>query len=178
MRRAGEGGLGIAITEPPFAREVAAQAGMQHRRLRRQRGQRIDHRRHDLVTNLDQVERVFGDVTIGGHDERDRLAHIAHAVGGDRPAVDRRLHADDEAAGQRLHLVPGEHGRDTGQRRGARGVDRGDAGMGVRRAQDRGMQRAWRHGRVVEETAASGEQRGVLDPRQRLSNPRRVGHPS
>ena len=52
---------------------------------------------------VDQLERVLGDVAVIGHDQRDRVADVAHLVGGqgvDRRRVEPRhhVHADGGAA--------------------------------------------------------------------------------
>ena len=82
--------LGIAVAEAAFAGEIAAQALVQHRLRRIERRERIDHRGQRLVVDLDQVERVFGEIAVGGDDDRDRLADITHPADRDRPAFDRR----------------------------------------------------------------------------------------
>ena len=53
---------------------------MQDRRFGRERRDRIDHGGQRAVVDLDQVERVFGEIAVRRDDDRDRLADIAHAV--------------------------------------------------------------------------------------------------
>ena len=42
----------------------------------------VQHRRQDLVLDLDQVERVLGDVGVDGGDGGDGVADVEHLVGG------------------------------------------------------------------------------------------------
>ena len=153
----------IAVAEAAFAGEIAVQAFMQHRLRRIERRERIDHRRQRLVVDLDQVERVLGEIAVGGDDDRDRLADIAHAADRDRPAFDRRLDPDRKACRQRGYLVAGDDGDDA--RRGARRVDiyMCDPRMRVRRPQNGGVQRAGLFAEIVDEASAPGQERGVFD---------------
>ena len=59
MRCRTERRLRIAIAKSPVARQVPTQPRMQHRRVRRQRRARIDHRRQRLILRLDQIQRVL-----------------------------------------------------------------------------------------------------------------------
>lgn len=49
------------------------------------------------VAHVDQINRVFGKITIGRRHDRHGLADIAHATNRHRPAFDRCLDAHDEA---------------------------------------------------------------------------------
>ena len=153
---------------------------MQHRLLWIERGERIDDGGQRLVVDLDQLQRILGEVAVGGDNDRDRLADIAHALDRDRPALDRRLYADDEARRQRGDLSAGENGRDAECLARRRSVDGADFRMRVRRAQDRGVQRAGTYAEVVDEAAAPDEQRGIFDTLNRLAAPAccHSGHPT
>ena len=135
-----------------------------------ERGERIDDGRQRLVVDLDQFERVFGEIAVARDHDRDRLADIAHAVDGNRPAFDRRLHADHQRGGQLRHFGGGDDGGDARRAPRRLGVDGADFGVGVRRAQDRGVQRAGRNADVVDIAPAPGEKRQVLDPLDRLAD--------
>jgi len=52
-RRLGEGALGIAVAERALAGEIAAEAGVQHRRIGGQGRLRIDHCRQWPVLDID-----------------------------------------------------------------------------------------------------------------------------
>ena len=92
-------------------------------------------RRQRLVVDVDQLERVLRDVGGLGDDGRDLLALEAHLVGGEhglRVARERR-HPGEVVL---RHQLAGDDRDDARQRRGARGVDRLDAGVRVRAAQE------------------------------------------
>ena len=171
----GKRSLRVTVAEAPVTRDVAAQAGMQHGGAGLQGGQRLHDDGQSFILHRDQIQRVFGDVAVGRHGDRDGLAHIADAVGRDRPALDRRLDAHHEAAGQGLDVRPGEHGGHARQRRCARCIDCLDDGVAMRRAQDGGVERRRRNGGVVKIPAAPGQQRRVFHPGQRLANPKAGG---
>ena len=113
-------------------------AGGERRACRRRRRQR-------LVVDLDQLGRLARDLRAVGHDERHRIADMAHAAHGQRRPRrhDQRLHR--RHAGHRAEPVGREIGSrvdalHAGQRRAARNVDPLDERMGVRRAQDMAVQ--------------------------------------
>ena len=100
-----------------------------------------DDDRQRLVVDLDQLGRVLGDrATLGDH-EHDRLARVAHHLGGEaslRAAVGEVGMRDEDgqvgsAEGQVVRGVDGDHAR-----HGARGadVDRPDARVGMWRAHE------------------------------------------
>jgi hypothetical protein len=68
-----------------------------------------------------------------------------------------------------------ENRDDTARLRGLRHIDRFDIGVSVRRTQKRGVQRARMNADVVHEAATPGQERGILDTRDRLADPRRAG---
>ena len=72
-----------------------------------------------------------------------------------RPTFDGSLYSDDEARRQRFDIVASQHSRDAGRSARGRRVNRDDIGMGVGRAQDRGMQRAGASPEIVDETTTS-----------------------
>ncbi len=170
-RSFGKRALGIAVAEGAVADEIRPQRLVQRRLSGVERGERIDNGRQRPVIDVDQLERVFREIAVARHHDRDRLADIAHAPDRDRPAFDRRLHADREARRQRLDLGAGDHGGD------ARGLPRGfnidcdDFGVRVRRAKNGRVLRARRQADIVDETAAAGEQSKVFDPLDRPANP-------
>ena len=153
---------------------------MQQRLRRIERRLGVNHRRQRLVVDLDQVEGVLGEITVGGDDDGHRLADIADLADSDGPTFDRRLDPDHQAGGGCRHVVGGQYGGHA--RRLARGVgaDCHDAGMGMRRAQDGCLQRVGFGAEVVDETAAPGQQRGVFNALDRLAAPvrRDVSHAS
>ena len=149
----------IAVAKAPVAGDIAGKAVMQNGSVRRARRQRIDHGWPGSVLDLDQVCGVFGEIAIGRDEDGNGLADIPHPPHRDRPAFDRGLDADHQARGQRLDVVAGENRHHTGRAFRRRRFDRDDVGMGMRRAQDRGMQRPGSNPEIVDEAAASGQQR-------------------
>ena len=86
----------LAVAKRPLADDIAADGRMQDRRIQRSGSDGIHNGRQLAIAHLDQFEGVFGAIAVGGHDHGDRLADIAHPVDRDRPALEWRLHADDE----------------------------------------------------------------------------------
>ena len=103
--RVREGLLGIAVAEGAIACEIPRKAVVQHGRLRRERPERIDDSGSRAILDGDQIGGILGAGAVGRHDHRHRLADIAHTVDRDRPTLDRRLHADDEARCDGLDLA-------------------------------------------------------------------------
>ena len=170
-RGIGKRAFRIAVAEQSLAREVRAKAVVQHRLRWIERGQRVDNCGQRLVVDLDQVERVLGEITVGRDDHGHRLADIAHPVDGDRPAFDRRLDADHQAGGEGSDILAGQHDGHAGRVACRLGSDGRDSRMRMRRTQDGGVQRARFHPKVVDETAAPGEQGCVFDALDRLAAP-------
>ena len=111
----GESALAIAVTEGAFARDVGMQTLVQDRLRGVERGERVDNRGQQIVIDLDKVERVLSGVAAARDNDRHRLANIANAVNGNRPALDRRFHADDQAGGQGGDILTDEHSRHPGR---------------------------------------------------------------
>lgn len=172
MRRVRKGLLGVAIAEGAIAGEVAGKAVMQHGRARRECTERIDDGAARTIFDVDELRRILGAGAVDRHDDRNGFADIAHAIDRDRPALDRCLHADDEAVGDGLDVTADQNRRNTREAPGSFNVDGKDVGMRVRRAQDRRVQRAGRDAEIVDEAAAAREQRGVLDALDRTPDPR------
>ncbi len=107
--------LRVAVAEAALAHEIGAQLFVQDRAGRIERRDRVDHGCKRFVIDLDQIEGVFREIAAFGNRDRDRLADIAHAVDRDRPAFDRRLHADHETGGMRCDVGAGQNRRDAGK---------------------------------------------------------------
>jgi hypothetical protein len=137
-RGAREPGVGVAHAHRDGRDVVRVGAREEARRRRRERGR---HRRtggQRLVTDVDQLQRVAGDVRIVGDDERHRLADITH----DAPR-DGRLQVTIGARGRRhaigddrcgRHVVGGDEEAHTRQLARALAVDAQQSRVGVRRA--------------------------------------------
>jgi hypothetical protein len=142
----GERGIDRAgLAEMPLKDRVSGHRLMDLRRTRLLGLGGIDHRRQDLVADLDLLRRVARLPPCLGDHDGDRIARIAGLAVGDggmRRHLHRRavLGMDHPAADQVADLVAGEvgageHGQDAGHLCGGRRVDRVDLGVRVRRAQ-------------------------------------------
>ena len=120
-----------------------------------------------LVVDVDQFDRVLGEVAALGDDQRNRVAdELGLALGQRRPRSVRDVLARDGVPGLLdvgVEVGGGEHRVHAGQRQRRRGVDAVDPGARERAAHEAGVQHA-RPGDVVDEAAAAGQQPGVLDP--------------
>ena len=144
---------------------------MQYRRVVRKGLQRVNDGGERVIADVDEVDRVLGDVAIIGQNHRDRLAHITHLVLCDRPAFDGQLDPDHQRRCDACIILARQDGVNACQP--ARGIGRyvGDPGMGVGAAQDGGMQRSLRRRQVIKELAAPGQKRGVFHPQHRMMQP-------
>ena len=126
---------------PGRAREVVALTGLvvaDQRRVGVERLARVDDRRQRLVLDVDQLQRVVRRVLVGRDHERDLLALEAHLVAREHGL---RVVGDRGHPGQaeRLEILGRDDGRDVRVGERLRGVDRDDAGVRVRAAQDRAV---------------------------------------
>ena len=132
-----------------------------HRRAVRHRLERIDVDRQRLVLDFDQFDGIGRGLAAFGDHEGDFLVLEQHfAVG------QHHLHV----AGQRRHPgevdgfqhLGGQHRDDAGHRRGFRGVDLLDAGVGVRRAHQVAVEHAGQF-QIVDVIALALGEADVLD---------------
>ena len=133
-------------------------------------------RRQDLVVDVDQLERVAGDVGALGDDRRDLLALEAHLVGGEHGLRVARERRHPRQVVLRHQLA--RHDRDdAGQRRRAARVDRLDPGVRDRAPQELHVEHVGQRD-VVDVVAAAAEEAAVLEPLHRVSEAARFdcGH--
>ena len=144
---------------------------MQDRRIRRRRGDRIDHRRQRAVVDADVIERILGEIAVGRADDRDRFADIAHPIDRDPVILHRRRESDDQRIGQRGDVLSGDHRPHAGALPAPPSMSIATiSACGMRRAQDRRMQRSCLHRQVVDELAAPSQQRRIFDPQHALTD--------
>ena len=128
------------------ARADIARDVVVHQPLRRPRGRDADHRLLDVVRHPDPVDRVLGDVAVDGDDEGDGLADVVDLVAGQRElgaAVGQRRVRDQQRqrVGHRTgEVLVGPHRPHAFDVEHVGHVDVGDPGVGVGRAQHRGVQ--------------------------------------
>ena len=179
----GEGLVDVAAAQLEVERDVGALAALEvleigegagrlellvHQDLRGQRLDLVEDRRQFLVFGDDQLRRLLGDMRIGGEHHRDRLADVAHLVDRqDRLVVECRpvIGLRDDLA----HVVDGDDAIDAGHLLGRAGVDRLDAAVRDRAAEDLAVQHAGQpHGVGV--FGAAGDLLARLEPRQRAAD--------
>jgi hypothetical protein len=117
--------------------------------------ERVEHRRHGLVVHLDQLERVFGGVAIAGHDDGERLAHVARDLVRRRAVGNRALDAGRERVRHLGDVGAGEDADDGWQLERRRRVEAGDSRVCVLRAEDRGVAGARRRSEIVDVAAGA-----------------------
>ena len=124
-------------------REVVRERLVDDDRLARHRQLGIDDHGQRIVVDDDRVGRVAGDVAIGGHHHRHRLAGVTHHVDRHGAVIGRgERRADRHRREQRRDLRAGEHRFDALHRLGGAGVDGRDAAMGDVAALERQMTHA------------------------------------
>ena len=170
----GEALVGIARDMHALEGEVVAQLGMDHRRLRIERGLRIGDGRELLIIDLNQLAAVLGFGAAARHHGADRFAGPAGTV--DRDGVLRR---GLDALQMRQHADPG--GDDLGKlRAGDDGdharrflrrvrIDAFDFRVGMRRAHERHMRHARQH-HVADILRAALHQPRHIGPRHRAAD--------
>ena len=168
--RLGERGVDIAVAEQPVAGEVARHLVVQLRCVRLERALRIDDRRQRLVLDLDQVDRILGDVAVARHDRRHRLTDEAGLVGRHAVVAHRRGRDDGEGRRPLGDLPPSQTADHAVEGERLAEIDACDPGVGVRAAEDRRMMDV-RNLEVVDERAAAGQQPRILMPRNALTDP-------
>ena len=149
-----------------------------------QRVLEVDHGLERLVLHVDRFERVAGGGGAVGEHARHPISRVARVRLGER-VVRGVLHVVGDGPRARHRRPPligqvGSRVRRPHARKGERAgdVDRRDAGVGVRAAEDGEVQRAGDLD-VVRELGFAGEERGVFAPQQPLAeHTRRFGSSS
>jgi hypothetical protein len=153
---------------------------MEDGRVVRQGRFQVHDRVQRLVVDDDVGERVLGQVAALGDHHHHRLAHVAHAVLGQRHL--RRLVEDDAVDGRRRHqqrprlpVVPQvlrrDHGHHALPRQRRRRVDAADERVRVVAAHERRVQHSGKL-HVVHEQRLPGEQPLILVPDGRRADVR------
>ena len=132
---------------------------------------RVDDGRQLLVVDLEQRERVLGDVAAVRNDDGDGVSDEAHLLLRERALEERdelrqRVHAHRDRADV-THVRGQEHRLHAWQRASGLRADREDARVGMRAAHDRRVQRARRLDIGHVSAAAAQEPRILLAPHRR-----------
>ena len=133
----------------------------------------VGDRGQRFVVDLDELDRVLGDVPVVSDHQRNRVADKLHLAFGQRWARSvGNIPACDGVPGLLdvgVQIGGGEHCAHTGQCQRFGRVDAADAGPRQRAAHEAGVQHAG-PGDVVDEGAVAGEQPGVFYPRDARSH--------
>ncbi len=170
VRGAGEGGLDVAISEREAGNDVAGEIAVRARRIVLDGGAAVGGGGEHVVIDDDRRGGILGKIPRVGDYHGDRLADITGFVARQRrlrarrgDGGIRREHRDRHPAHRLGQIVGGEHRMDARHRHGGADVDAADHCMSMRRAHEAGMQQAGQF-QIVDEAAAAGEQRRVLQP--------------
>jgi hypothetical protein len=126
---------------------------------------RVEHRVERLVVDLDEFERVLGEIAIAGDDDRDRLAGVPHRLVGGRVVGSRAVDADREGARHRGDFGARQHADDARERERRSRVQARDSRMGEWRAKNGGVPGVRDRVEVVHEPARASEERLVFQAR-------------
>ena len=94
-----------------------------------QRPDGIRDGREGPVFDVDQFHRVFGDVTVGGGDDCNRLAHVPDLVDGDREKLDGYANGTRDRINRPCDISAGHYPMHAGKRLGPRRIYRYDPRM-------------------------------------------------
>ncbi len=125
----------------------------------------VEHRRGRFVLDRDQRKCLRRDLRGFGRDRGHRLADVAHPLA----RQCRFVLADRQHPEGALEIGTGQHRAHPGQGQGALRVDAQDARAGMRRTQDRGVQRVG-HAQVVGVARAAGDLVAGVELRLRLAD--------
>ena len=143
--RVAESGLDVAAGHPERQHDVVVPVLVETFGAGLQGGRGVHHRRQRVEVHLDQIQRVLGDVAVGGHHRGHGLAHEAHLVPRQAVVVEEldggvaaleRVPALERERRQRVdiaelpHLLAGQAGHHAGQRQCLGEIDVPDARVG------------------------------------------------
>ncbi len=147
--------------------DVAAGGRMEDRHARIARAARVGDDGQRLPVDLDELERVLGEVAAGGDHEDNRLADVPDHARRERRLQARRrtgaraLAEPHRNARDRPEVVRGDHRGDTGDRACRGGPNGGDTSVRMRRPQDCRVQQT-RQAHVGSVLAAPGQEANVF----------------
>ena len=175
-RRRGEDPIHVPSASRPADPEVRREVRIDARRVRREGGLGIGHRRQGRVLDTHEVGGVLRGVRGLRDDHRDGLADIAGAALGKRPSTldlglveGLRPDHHGDLAHRRVEVGPGEDPVDARCPAGRRGVDPPDLGVRMRAPDDGHVERPGQ-GQVGDVRLAGGQEREVLSSLDRLSH--------
>jgi hypothetical protein len=131
------------------------------RRIRPGRRLGIYNRRQRPVFDHDPLKRILGGIAVARQGHRNRLADVTHPVHGKAPLLHCRLDGEGERPRPAAGILAGNDAIDARHSQRAGDVYGQDLGMGVRRAQDRGMQCVRPNRQIVAKAPVASQQIGV-----------------
>ena len=160
------GDVHVLGPEPPLVGLVGPELLVDEGRPVGEGGLGVDDHGQRLVGDLDGGGGVDDRVLVLAEDDGHPLADVLDLGPGERPVLGRldldpRGDPGHRHPGGEVEILGGEDGVDPLARGGLAGVDRGDPGVGLGRADDRGVEHPG-DDHVVGEAALPGDQRGVL----------------
>src|SRR5439155_3175193 len=131
----------------------------------------VEHRLERVVVDLDQLERVLGEVAVAGDDDRERLAHVARGADGSGVVGDRRLDPGRKRTRERRDVLAGEDADDP---RSLERRARVELHVCVRElgAEHRRVACVGHRVEVVQEATLAPQESVVLESRERPTHPR------
>ncbi len=143
---AAEGRIDVADVDLKVGGDVVRRGVMELRRARLHGRARVGDGAEGFIVNVDQLQRILGDVAVLRDDHGDRIADVADFVRCQRCLL-RALQAgyDSGAHGNGFHsrhIGRGQDAEDAGQFQRRRRIDFDDARVGVGAAQNRGVRHA------------------------------------
>ena len=140
------------------------------------RGEAISDGGQRLDVDLDQAERILGNAGSVGEHERDRFADITHLRLGDHRLAEplefrQRLQPHRHARHALPDIRRGDHAVHAHERERRRSIDRADAAVRDRAAQDRRVQQSFAR-EIVDELPAPAHEAQVLQALDRAADER------
>jgi hypothetical protein len=124
-----------------------------------------------VVVDRDQLGCVLGEVAVARHDDGQRLADVARGADGSGVEGHWRVDTGRKGTRHRSDVVAGEHSHDAWELERGRGIERNPCVCELR-ADDRSVTGVRSRHEVVHEAPRAAQQRLVLDPQDRPSDPR------
>ncbi len=178
MRGTRERAVAVAVFDDVLGDEIVGTIETRARRTRCETRDRIGDGGKRIGVDLDQAQRIFRDRAAFGDHNANRLAHVSELVARERIRIDLepdrgRRHRERNAVARqmRTEIVIGEHRADSCERSRRGDVHALQPRMRMRAAEERRVQELGQPD-VVDEPAASAQQRLILDALDALTQER------
>ena len=135
-----------------------------HARLGLDRGLGVEHCVERLVLDLDQLDRVLGDVTVVSDHDGQRLAGVARHLMRGGPVRHAAVDSGREGTRHRRNVGAGQDSDHAGQLQRGAHVKRCDARVRDEGSENRRMAYVWQGIEIVDEPSFTAQKRLVLEP--------------